>query len=304
VTPAAGRDAVRHLKERFGASVRRGCGLVGIRRSSFYHRGAPRDDAALREAVRGVALERRRWGAPRIVACLRRRGWADNHKRIERVYREEGLQVRRRRRKKAGGVRRQPLERPKAPNELWAMDFVSDATCGGRRLRVLGVIDCFNRECLALVVDTSIGGGRGARALEELGAARGYPRRVLSDNGPEFTGSAMDAWACSRGVGLHFIEPGRPSQNGHMESFNGRLRDECLNENWFLGLDDARRIIEEWRNDYNENRPHSALNYRTPKEFAAAWAAAALPPRGEPTERQLTVDNHTNMAIMLHEDLS
>jgi putative transposase len=114
----------------------------------------------------------------------------------------------------------------------------------------------------------------------------------------------MDAWACSRGVGLHFIEPGRPSQNGHMESFNGRLRDECLNENWFLGLDDARRIIEEWRNDYNENRPHSALNYRTPKEFAAAWAAAALPPRGEPTERPLTVDHHTNMAIMLPEDLS
>jgi len=303
VTPAAGRDAVRHLTGSFGVSVRHGCGLLGVHRSGYYLRGAPPDDAALREAVRALARERRRWGAPRIVACLRRRGWADNHKRIERVYREEGLQVRRRRRKKAGGGMRQPPEPPKAPNELWAMDFVSDATCGGRRLRVLGVIDCFNRECLALVVDTSIGGVRVARALEELGAARGYPRRVMSDNGPEFTGAALDAWACSRGVGLHFIEPGKPSQNGHMESFNGKLRDECLNENWFLSLDDARRIIEDWRLDYNQNRPHSALGYLTPNEFAAA-RAAAIPPRGDQTGTQLTVDNNMKPAIMVPKDFS
>lgn len=304
VTPMARRDAVRHLMEDYPVSVRRSCGLLGIRRSSFYYEGEAPNDGPLRVAIRAVAQERRRWGTPRIVARLHRLGWPDNHKRIERIYREEGLQVRRRRRKRISGGEREPLVLPTRPNELWAMDFVSDALAGGRTVKVLTLMDCFNRECLALVVDTSIGGARVARTLEELGAGRGYPRQIMQDNGPEFTGSALDSWAYARDVKLHFIEPGKPSQNGYIESFNGKFRDECLNEHWFVSLADARRIVEEWRRDYNEQRPHSALGYRTPKEFAAAWAAAPFPPRGERDQVEQRVDNQNNGAIMTQRGLS
>ena len=156
------------------------------------------------------------------------------------------------------------------------------------------------RECLALLPDTSIGGVRVARTVEELGACRGYPRQIMMDNGPEFTGSALDSWAYARDVKLHFIEPGKPNQNGYIESFNGKLRDECLNEHWFVSLADARRILQEWREDYNEHRPHSALGYQTPKEFAAAWAAAAFPPRGEREGTEQRVDNQTRGVTITH----
>lgn len=304
LTPTARRDAVRLLSEKLGMSVRRSCGLVQIRRSSFYYQAQPADDAPLRAAIRTVAHERRRWGARLITNRLRRQGWKDNHKRIERIYREEGLQVRRRRRKRISRGEREPLAQPTAADELWAMDFVSDTTYRGGKLKVLTIVDCFSRECLALVVDTSIGGARVARTLEELGTSRGYPRQVMVDNGPEFSGSALDAWAYARDVRLHFIQPGKPSQNGYIESFNGKFRDECLNEHWFLSLPDARQIIEAWRVDYNECRPHSSLGYLTPKEFMERSRATPCPPRGAGRPDEQNVDNNTNGTTILTTGLS
>lgn len=300
VTPTARRDAARHAMEQFGVSVRRGCGLLSIRRSSFYYQRAPCDDEPLRAAIQAVAEERRRWGCPRITVRLHRLGWRDNHKRIERLYREQALQVRRRNRKRISRGEREPLAQPQGPNELWAMDFVSDALASGGKLKLLAILDCFSRECLAVVVDTSIGGVRVARTLEALGACRGYPRQVVMDNGPEFTGAALDAWAYARDVKLHFIQPGKPAQNGYIESFNGRFRDECLNEHWFVTLADARRLIEAWRRDYNECRPHSALGYLTPMEFAAQSAAAPAPlsPQGGREGEEQRVDNQEHRAII------
>lgn len=271
--------------------------MMGIRRSSFYYEAEPMNDGGLRTAIHELAEKRRRWGCPRIVHRLHREGWKDNHKRIERVYREEKLQVRRRNRKRISHGDREPLMEPKGINELWAMDFVSDSMTGGRKLKILAVLDCFSRECIGMVVDTSIGGVRVARLLEELGASRGYPKQVMSDNGPEFAGSALDAWAYSRDVKLHFIDPGKPSQNGYIESFNGKFRDECLNDNWFVSLPDARQTIEEWRRDYNEERPHSALGYLTPVEFVARCAAA-------PGGRNEEVDKQGNAAMLQPSGLS
>jgi putative transposase len=288
--------------EHYAVSTRRACELTGIRRSSFYYEAEPMDDSRLRTAIHALAKRRRRWGCPRIVERLRREGWKDNHKRIERVYREEKLQVRRRNRKRISHGDREPLMEANGINELWAMDFVSDSMTGGRKLKILAVLDCFSRECVGMVIDTSIGGVRVARFLEELGASRGYPKQVMSDNGPEFTSSALDAWAYSRDVKLHFIEPGKPTQNGYIESFNGKFRDECLNDNWFVGLLDAQQTIEEWHRDYNEERPHSALGYLTPVEFAARQAAVAPPPfpplGGGKENRKQVVDNLVNKAMI------
>ena len=286
-----------YVTERYAISARKACWLTGIRRSSFYYEAEPRNDDPLRAAIQDLAKRRRRWGCPRIIDRLRREGWKDNHKRIERVYQEEKLQVRRRNRKRISHGDREPLMAPKGINELWAMDFVSDSMTHGRKLKILAIMDCFSRECVGMVVDTSIGGVRVARTLEELGAKRGCPKQIMSDNGPEFTGSALDAWAYSRDVKLHFIEPGKPTQNGYIESFNGKFRDECLNDNWFISLPDARKTIEEWWRDYNEERPHSALENLTPMEFVARCAAA---PGGRITE----VDKQDNVAILQPSGLS
>jgi len=301
VKPTARRCAARDVTERFGYSVRRACGLVELRLSSYYYEAEPADDGPLREAIHALAKKRRRWGCPRIVERLHREGWKDNHKRIERVYREEKLQVRRRNRKRISHGDREPLAQPQGVNELWAMDFVSDSVADGRRLKILTILDCYSRESIGMVVDTSIGGVRVARALEEIGAGRGYPKQIMTDNGPEFTGSALDAWAYARDVKLHFIEPGKPMQNGYIESFNGRLRDECLNDNWFVSLDDARQIVEAWRIDYNRERPHSALGYMTPVEFATKGPAPAPGGRGEV---QSAVDKQDNSAILQPSGLS
>lgn len=275
---------------------------MGIRRSSFYYETEVNDDSALRTAIQDLAKRRRRWGCPRIVERLRREGWQDNHKRIERIYREEKLQVRRRNRKRISHGDREPLMGANGVNELWAMDFVSDSITGGRKLKILTVLDCCSRECIGMIVDISIGGIRVARFLEELGRSRGYPKQVMSDNGPEFTGSALDAWAYSRDVKLHFIDPGKPSQNGYIESFNGKFRDECLNDHWFVSLSDARQRIEEWRRDYNEERPHSALGYLTPAEFAARKVAVAPPPfpplGGGKEEGKQVMDNQVNKVMI------
>lgn len=191
-----------------------------------------------------------------------------NHKRVYRLYRDEGLSVRRRGRKRVAREVRLPLPAPIGPNELWSLDFVSDALAWGRRIRLLCVIDAFTRESLAIEVDTSLSGQRVACVLDRVIAERDQaPVEIVLDNGPELTSKALDQWAYERGVHLRFIEPGKPVQNAFVESFNGRLRDECLNEHWFLTLADARRLIEDWRMDYNRTRPHSSLGNLTPLEY-------------------------------------
>ena len=267
VTPTARREAAEFLAKDRDVSVQHACGLMGLSRSSYYHKPTRTDDGELRTAIRRVAEERRRWGYRRITVKLRREGWPDNHKRIGRIYREEGLQVRRRKRKRISRGVREPLVAATRANQVWAMDFVSD-TAGGRAVRMLTVVDCYSRESPVIEADTSIGGVRVCRVLDRVAEERGLPEQIMVDNGPEFAGSALDAWAHRRGVKLHFIEPGKPSQNGYIESFNGKLRDECLNENWFVDLADCRRTVEAWRQDYNTERPHSALDGQTPAEFA------------------------------------
>jgi putative transposase len=227
-------------------------------------------------------LRRRRFGYRRLHVLLRREGIVVNHKRIERLYREEGLAVRRRTRKSLQPVRRGRPAAPQRANEQWALDFVQDALASGRKLRVLSVIDVFTREALALEVDTSLSGSRVVGVLERLCGQRERPGQLVLDNGPELISRVLEEWAHQHAVALHFIDPGKPIQNAHCESFHSRLRDECLNEHWFLGLGDARRIMETWRQDYNQERPHSALGYQTPVEFAqgAITAAVSLPDDG------------------------
>ena len=264
------RRAVAYLRQRYAVSERRACGLAGIGRSSARYRGRPRDDAALRERLRALAAERPRFGYRRLHILLRREGARVNHKRVYRLYRAEGLAVRRRRRKRVARARAE-MPAATAPNQRWCLDFVSDALAGGRKFRLLPVLDIFTRESLAIEVDTSLPGARVARVLDRLIEERGAaPGEIVMDNGPELTGKALDRWAHERGVRLAFIEPGKPSQNGFSESFNGRLRDECLNEHWFISLADAREIVEAWRLDYNRERPHSSLGYATPEEFRNA----------------------------------
>jgi putative transposase len=277
--PAARRRAVRELQERFGVSERRACAVVGIGRSSARYQGRERGDAELRQRLRELAAERRRFGYRRLHVLLRRPGLRANHKRVYRLYRAEGLQVRRRARKRTAQVRCPMPLAGSAPNRQWGLDFLSDALSWGRRIRLLAVIDTCTREALAIEVDTSLPGLRVARVLERLVAERGAPDEIVLDNGPELTGRALDQWAYERGVRLRFIAPGKPIQNAWVESFNGRLRDECLNEQWFVGLADARRIVEGWRLDYNRHRPHSALGYRTPEEFRRGLLAPIEPPQ-------------------------
>lgn len=278
--PAQRRAAVGFLQERFGFSQRRACRLVGAARSTVRYRRLGGDDGGgLRERLRELAAQRPRFGYRRLHALLRREGVAVNHKRVARLYRAEGLAVRRRKRRSLAGVRRGRPAAPERPNAQWALDFVEDALASGRKIRVLSVIDVFTREALALEVDTSLPGRAVVRVLDRVGRERALPGLIVLDNGPELISRVLEAWAHAHGVALHFIDPGKPIQNAHCESFHARLRDECLNEHWFLGLADARRIVEAWRQDYNRARPHSALGYRTPVEFAqaAVTAAAALP---------------------------
>lgn len=283
-----------YVAESYSISRSRTCGLFDLARSSLYYEPHPRNDGPLREALREKARERKRWGVRRLIILLRRDGWIDNHKRIERIYREEGLQVPKRKKRKTAYKRKEKPASPSRVNDRWSMDFVHDVTAEGRKLRALNVIDDCTRECLWIEVDTSLGGERVTRVLDNLLDLRGKPERLVMDNGPEFTGHKLDQWAYENGVLLDFIEPGKPQQNGYVESFNGKFRDECLNEHWFIDMDDAREIIEEWRVDYNEQRPHSSLNYMAPAEFAAH-----LPLGGEeggalhPVEEKLPVlDSH------------
>lgn len=246
------------------------------------------DQAPLRERLRELAAEYPRYGYWRLYRKLRRQGVVVNHKRIYRLYREEGLSVRKRPRKRLARAR-VPALVPIVPNQRWSMDFVSDSVADGRKLRVLNVVDDCTREALVMYVDTSISGQRVARLLDEQASTRGaYPRRIVCDNGPEFISQALDHWADEHCVKLEFIQPGKPVQNCFVESFNGRFRDECLNENWFISLDDARRIINLWKKEYNEIREHGSLGGLTPSEFArkrhslrADTPSSVLPLKGE-----------------------
>lgn len=268
MTPAARREAAAHLRSAHGMSERRACRVIGAERSGVRYRATRPDDAVLRERLKVLAQERRRFGYRRLHVLLRREGHVVNRKKVQRLYREEKLMVRRRGgRKRALGVRR-PIEMAGAPNARWSLDFVSDQFTDGRRFRILCVVDDCTRTCLALVADTSISGVRVARELDRLTQIHGRPGTIVSDNGTELTSNAILDWADRSGVGWHYIAPGKPQQNGFVESFNGRLRDELLNETLFRSIPHARAVLEDWRRDYNETRPHSALGWLTPAEYA------------------------------------
>ena len=263
---------VHYLVAEWCLAERRACGLASLSRSTVRYRPRRSGDQELRERLRDLAGERRRFGYRRLHVLLRREGHEVNHKRVYRLYREEGLTVRKRRCKRVSRAERVPLQAPAGPNQLWTSDFVHDALFWGRKIRMLTVEDAFTREALAIEVDTSLSGVRVARVLDRVTEERGaVPQVLVLDNGPELTSRALDQWAYKRGVRLHFIDPGKPQQNGFIESFNGKLRDECLNEHWFLSLADARRIVEDWRLDYNQNRPHSSLGNLTPEEYLADY---------------------------------
>lgn len=249
-------------------SQRRACDLVGMAPRVYRYQSARPADAELRQRLRELSAERRRFGYRRLHLLLKREGVEVNWKKLYRIYKEERLTVRKRGGRKRALGTRAPMAIPQDANQRWSLDFVSDALVDGRRFRILCVIDDFSRECLAAVVDNSLSGERVARELDAIAERRGYPCVVVSDNGTELTSNAMLAWQQDRGVEWHYIAPGKPMQNGFVESFNGRLRDECLNEHLFRSYRQAREIIEEWRIDYNLHRPHTSLNGLTPNEFA------------------------------------
>lgn len=244
--------------------------MVRLNRATYNYAAHPRDDSKLRKLILTLAEENRRFGQPRIIWVIRvRMGMMEhNHKKIERIYTEEKLSLRRKKRKRQAAVPRVPLAAPTAPNELWAMDFVFDTLLGGRRFKTLTLIDVFTRECLALTVDFSIGGKRVIETLDQVSDLRGLPRAIRIDNGPEFTCRAMDEWGHRNKVKLDFIRPGKPIENAYVESFNGKLRDECLNENQFVALPEAEVEIKSYGRKFNEERPHSSLG-TTPALFAA-----------------------------------
>ncbi len=278
------RRAVTFLRTSRRTSLARACRLIGIGRSSYAYtsRRAPRD-APVRARLRVLAGERPRWGVPRLHWLLLREGLVRSHKRTERLYREEQLALRRRRgRRTRGGASRVPPDVPARPGERWSMDFVHDTLADGRVFRCLTVVDDFTRECPLIAVDTSLPGSRVAEALDCLAGRRPLPAWIVCDNGPEFTSRAFLAWTQRRGIRLQFIRPGKPVENAYVESFNGRLRDECLNEQWFLSLADARELIERWRRDYNAVRPHSSLAGRTPAEFLMACGHHSSSPDPRP----------------------
>lgn len=268
VSPPQRRVVIAEAVVAFGVSERRACAGFGYSRSTQRYR-SKRDDSALRLRLRELAGERRRFGYRRLGILLDREGLGCNHKKLFRIYSEEGLSVKRRKSRKKATGSRGSLPVADGIHQVWSLDFVSDALHDGRHFRVLSIVDQCSRECPALPADTSMPGARVVRELETIIAKRGKPKMIVSDNGPEFTSRAVLDWAARQGIEWHYITPGRPMENGYTESFNDKLRNECLNENWFASLAEAREILEVWRVDYNSVRPHSALGYQTPEEFAA-----------------------------------
>lgn len=265
------KAAIEQVQQEYAFSERRACRLMTMAVTTYRYRSL-RTDEPLRTKLVELAREKPRFGYRRLQVLLQRSGEHVNHKRLHRVYREAGLAIRRKKRKHC--VREgKPLVVRTSANQEWALDFVHDAVECGRTIRVLSVVDAYTRECLALEVDTSFASRRVTRVLEAIVAERGQPLAIRCDNGPELTSRHFLAWCVERQIELVHIQPGKPMQNGRVESFHGRLREECLNLSWFQNLFDARRKIAAWRTEYNEERPHSSLGYKTPKEFAAAQAA-------------------------------
>lgn len=268
VGPAAKREVAAHLLGAHQFSQRRACALVGMPTCSLRYRSRRPEDTLLRGRLKELAQERPRFGYRRLGVLLRREGHLVNLKRVLRLYREEGLKLRAKKRKRMASAQRVQPEATNSINQRWSMDFMSDTLSCGRRFRSLNIVDCHSREALCSEVDTSLTGQRVVRVLQRLSETRGLPQTIQVDNGPEFTGRHLDEWAFRNRVKLHFIEPGKPVQNAVIESFNGKMRDECLNQEWFYGLNEARSSIEKWREDYNFVRPHSSLDNLAP----AVWA--------------------------------
>ncbi|MFG1400277.1 IS3 family transposase [Roseixanthobacter pseudopolyaromaticivorans] len=295
VGPAAVRQGVARLRTVFEISERRACSIVQADRKMVRYRSCRPPETALRERLRSLATERRRFGYRRLFVLLRREGEPSGKNRIYRLYREEGLTVRKRRsRRRAIGTRAPILVEAKV-NARRSLDFVHDQFAGGRRFRILNVVDDVTRECLAAIPDTSISGRRVARELSALVARRGRPGMIVSDNGTEFTSTAILTWAEDHRVAWHYIAPGKPTQNGFVESFNGRMRDELLNESLFFGLDHARQKLSEWAADYNTRRPHSSIGYQTPAAYAAHLTATGRPAaQSESSARRLVAHTAPN----------
>lgn len=267
VSVPAPRDAVRFMVSR-GMSERRALRVMRMSASALRYQSAPDRNETLRERIIALAHRHRRYGAGMIYLKLRQAGEVVNHKRVDRLYAQAGLQVRKRKRKKIPLAERHPLQRPMAANQVWSMDFVFDRTAEGRSIKNLTVIDDATHEAVAIVAERAMGGNQVVRILDQIAATRGLPKAIRTDNGKEFCGRAMLNWAHARGVQLFLIEPGKPNQNAYIESFNGRFREECLNEHWFTSLAHARVIVEAWRREYNEERPKKSLGGLTPAAHA------------------------------------
>jgi len=290
------------LRSNYTASERRVCGLMGMAVSSYRYESKGTDEP-LRTKLVELAREKPRYGSPRLHVLLQREGWEVNHKRVERVYREAGLALRRKKRKHCVRMGRPLVERT-AANQEWALDFVHDAVECGRTIRVLSVVDAYTRECLALEVDTSFASRRVTRVLEGIIAERGLPQTIRCDNGPELTSRHFLAWCIERQIELVHIQPGKPMQNGFIESFNGRMRDELLNETLFFDLDDARAKIAVWVADYNLRRPHSSLKYLTPAAYAAHLTATADRLRNPDQLRRSSVASPAPLGVQTSETLT
>jgi putative transposase len=276
VSPTRRRDAVSALQSSYAVTTRRACKLVGQPRSTHYHRSSNKRDAtALRQRMKELAASRPRYGYRRIITLLQREGWKDGKERIYRYYRLDGLSVRSKPRKKRRAVVRVPPAAASAPRERWAIDFIHDTLADGRPFRVLSVVDVFSRSSEVLEPGIGFSGARVGELLD-IAAKRGrLPAVITADNGTEFTSKALDAWAYERGVKLDFTTPGKPTENGFVESFQGRFRDECLNTEIFEDLEDAKKKIGAWRRDYNCRRPHSALGNISPAEYLRRWNSEA-----------------------------
>lgn len=259
---------MQQLQAEHGYSQRRACRLIQCNRSTARHNSTRRDDSELRQRLKSLAQEQQRWGYRLLGAALRQEGFLVNYKRLYRLYKEEKLELRPKHRKRLKSEKRGRPALATKLHEVWTMDFMSDTLCDGRRFRTLNVLDVWSRQCLAIEVDTSLSSQRVVRVLDELVQQHGAPQRLQIDNGPEFRSQALDVWAKRHGVALHFIDPGKPTQNGHIESFNGHFRAECLSQEWFLHLREVRQTVGTWRMEYNTVRPHSSLGYLPP----AVWA--------------------------------
>jgi putative transposase len=278
VKPAQKRAVVAYFRTGFRVSERRACRVAGVPRSTCRYRSRAQDQAALRVRLRDLAAARVRYGYRRLHVLLRREGWRVNHKRVFRLYREEGLGIRVKRRAKRVGVPRVAPPAPTRPRERWSLDFLTDSLVDGRRFRVLTLVDNVSRVSPAIEADFSLTGERVVAVLERLKPTSGTPARLAIDNGPEFISKALDAWAYRNGVQLEFSRPGKPTDNAFAESFNGHFRAECLDQHWFATLEEARTTIEAWRVEYNTERPHRSLKQQTPAAWEAAWATPTEPP--------------------------